>query len=45
MKKFTPPWRDPIEDPPKEYTDVLVTNKIGSCVFCAIRSAIVNRPL
>ena len=29
MKKFTPPWRDPIEDPPDEYTDVLVTNEMG----------------
>lgn len=28
MKKFTPPWRDPIEDPPEEYTDVLVTNEM-----------------
>ena len=29
MKKFTPPWRDPVSDPPEHYTEVIITTEAG----------------
>lgn len=29
MKKFTDDWRDPVADPPEEYTEVIITTEMG----------------
>lgn len=29
MQRFNPPWRDPIADPPDEYSEVIVTTETG----------------
>lgn len=29
MKKFTDDWRDPVADPPEEYTEVIITTETG----------------
>ena len=34
MKKFTPPWRDPVADPPENHSEVIVTSELGR-VFSA----------